>query len=173
MREPFPYHGAVPSSHTLNATGDGIPGAVPWSFFPIAMNISSRCEYACRAIVELGTRFDAQVTVTSQDIADRRHIPEKYLVHILLQLKRAGLVRSQRGSQGGYLLARPPEEIRLLDIVEAIDGGILDPLPVDDAGTSVLRGVWGDVAESIRAVLAETTVRHLMEKASSPDMYYI
>lgn len=137
------------------------------------MNISARCEYACRAIVELGSRFDAQTTVTSQEIADRRHIPEKYLVHILLQLKRAGLVRSQRGSQGGYILARPPEEVSLLDIVEAIDGGILDPLPVDDSGTSVLRPAWEEVAEGIRGVLAETTVRYLMEKASSAEMYYI
>ena len=137
------------------------------------MNISARCEYACRAVVELGSRFDAQATVTSQEIAERRSIPEKYLVHILLQLKRAGLVRSLRGAQGGYLLARAPEEVRLLDIVEAIDGGILDPLPADDPGSGVLRAAWRDVAERIRGVLAETTVRHLMEKASSADMYYI
>jgi Rrf2 family cysteine metabolism transcriptional repressor len=137
------------------------------------MNISARCEYATRAAVELGTRFDAQATVTAQEIADRRHIPEKYLVHILLQLKRAGLVRSQRGAQGGYLLARAPEEVRLLDIVEAIDGGILEPLPVDDAGSPSLRPAWRAVAEGIRQVLADTTVRHLMERASTAHMYYI
>lgn len=137
------------------------------------MNISARCEYACRAVVELGAHVAAQTTVTSLEIAERRFIPEKYLVHILLQLKRAGLVRSLRGSQGGYLLARPPEEVRLLDIVEAIDGGILDPLPVDDRGSSVLKPAWEDVAAGIRAVLAETTVRHLMDKASSANMYYI
>lgn len=137
------------------------------------MNISARCEYACRALVELGAHIDAQTTVTSQEIAERRHIPEKYLVHILLQLKHAGLVRSLRGAQGGYLLARPPEEVRLLDIVEAIDGGILDPLPVDDMGSNVLKPAWEHVAEGIRVVLAETTVRHLMEKASSANMYYI
>ena len=137
------------------------------------MNISARCDYACRAAVELGTRFDAQATVTAQEIAERRHIPEKYLVHILLQLKRAGLVRSQRGAQGGYMLGRPPEEVRLLDVVEAIDGGILDPLPVEDLGSEVLRPAWEEVANGIRAVLAETTIRHLMEKASSVHMYYI
>lgn len=137
------------------------------------MNISARCEYACRAAVELGSRFDAQTTVTAQEIAERRHIPEKYLVHILLQLKRAGLVRSLRGSQGGYLLARPPEEVRLLDVVEAIDGGILDPLPVDDLGSDFLKPAWEAVAGGIRGVLAETTIRRLMEKASNPNMYYI
>lgn len=137
------------------------------------MNISARCEYACRAAVELGLRHGAQTNMTSQDIAERRSIPEKYLVHILLQLKRAGIVRSVRGAQGGYLLARPPEEVRLLDIVEAIDGPTLDPLPVDDPDSDALKRAWEEVAERIRAVLAETTVRHLMEKASNIDMYYI
>lgn len=137
------------------------------------MNISARCEYACRAAVELGTRYHAHTTLTAQEIAERRHIPEKYLAQILLQLKRAGLVRSMRGAQGGYLLARPPEDLRLLDIVEAIDGGILDPLPVDDPGSPVLREAWAEVAEGIRRVLGETTVRNLMEKATTAEMYYI
>jgi Rrf2 family protein len=137
------------------------------------MNISARCEYACRALVELGTHFAAQQTVTSQEIAERRHIPEKYLVHILLQLKRAGLVRSLRGSQGGYLLSRAPEEVRLLDIVEAIDGTVLSPLPVEDRAASILKPVWEEVAEGIRRVLSGMTVRNLMEKAASDNMYYI
>lgn len=137
------------------------------------MNISARCEYACRALVELGTRFAAQQTVTSQEIAERRHIPEKYLVHILLQLKRAGLVRSLRGAQGGYLLGRAPDDVRLLDIIEAIDGAVLDPLPVEDVGSDVLRPAWAEIAEGIREVLASRTLRSLMEKAASDNMYYI
>lgn len=137
------------------------------------MNISARCEYACRAVVELGLRHAAQNTVTAQEIAERRRIPEKYLVHILLQLKRAGLVRSQRGAQGGYLLARPPEDVRLLDVVEAIDGAILDPLPVEDSGSDALRPAWKEVAVAIRGVLGETTIRQLMDKAATDNMYYI
>ena len=137
------------------------------------MNISARCEYACRALVELGNRYAAQQTVTAQEIAERRHIPEKYLVHILLQLKRAGIVRSLRGAQGGYLLGRDPGEVCLLDIVEAIDGAVLDPLPVDDAASDVLRPAWLEVAEGIRTVLRATSVRTLMDKASSDNMYYI
>ena len=137
------------------------------------MNISARCEYACRALVELGTHFAAQQTVTSQDIAERRHIPEKYLVHILLQLKRAGLVRSVRGAQGGYILVKEPDEIRLLDVVEAIDGSVLSPLPVEDRASDVLKPAWEEVAEGIRNVLAGTTIRHLIEKAASNNMYYI
>ncbi len=137
------------------------------------MNISARCEYACRASVELGGHFAAQQTVTSQEIAEKRHIPEKYLVHILLQLKRAGIVRSLRGAQGGYMLSRPPEEVRLLDIVEAIDGPILSPLPVEDCASEVLKPAWDEVAEGIRKVLGATTIRNLMEKFASDNMYYI
>jgi Rrf2 family protein len=136
------------------------------------MNISSRCEYACRAVVELALREHAGTPVTSQHVAEQRGIPEKYLVHILLQLKRAGIVRSIRGSQGGYLLGRSPDEITLLSIVRAIDGAVLDPLPVDDAHGRDLNGAWKEVAAGIEEVLSRVTVRDLMNRAQS-GMYYI
>lgn len=137
------------------------------------MNISSRCEYACRAVIELALHQESQETVTSVAIAEKRHIPEKYLVHILLQLKRAGVVRSVRGAQGGYMLSKPAEDITLLDIVQAIDGPILEPLPVDDAQSEELRPAWRQVAKGIARVLAHTTVRNIADGARNPDMYYI
>ncbi len=137
------------------------------------MNISSRCEYACRAMVELALHQESHETITSVAIAESRHIPEKYLVHILLQLKRAGLVRSVRGAQGGYLLSRIPEQVTLLDIVEAIDGPILSPLPVNDQVSAQMKPVWARAAAGIEDVLRSTTVREIMEQASRPDMYYI
>ena len=136
------------------------------------MNISSRCEYACRAVVELATREHETSPITATHIAERRGIPEKYLVHILLQLKRAGIVRSIRGSQGGYLLGRSPDDITLLDIVRAIDGAVLDPLPVDDAYGNDLRPAWKQVAKGIEDVLRIVTVRELAGGAHS-RMYYI
>jgi len=111
--------------------------------------------------------------VAAAALKKKRHIPEKYLVHILLQLKRAGLVRSVRGAQGGYLLAKPSEQITLLDLVQAIEGPILDPLPVGDAASAELKPAWLDVAQGIERVLAETTLRQIMEKASASHMYYI
>ena len=137
------------------------------------MNISSRCEYACRAVMELAVRQESQETVTSVSIAERRHIPEKYLVHILLQLKRVGLVRSVRGAQGGYMLSKPADEITLLDIVQAIDGPVLDPLPVDDMQSEELKPAWQRVAREIERILAKTTIRHIVDKTATPDMYYI
>ncbi|HRZ17439.1 MAG TPA: Rrf2 family transcriptional regulator, partial [Candidatus Hydrogenedentes bacterium] len=114
------------------------------------MNISARCEYACRAMAELALHHGDGAVITVQELANRRHIPEKYLVHILLQLKRAGLVASVRGAQGGYSLSESPDRITLLQIVAAIDGPVLTPLPVDEGDTlTLLYGLrklgWTDV----------------------------
>lgn len=137
------------------------------------MNISSRCEYACRAVVELARHENSDEPVTALAIAEKRGIPEKYLVHILLQLKRAGLVRSVRGAQGGYLLGRSPDDITLLDIVESIDGPVLDPLPVDDRSSADLAPTWREIARQVTAVLRAVTVRTILDSADTSHMYYI
>lgn len=136
------------------------------------MNISARCEYACRALVELAL-LPTGATITSGQIADRRHIPEKYLVHIMLQLKRAGLVRSIRGAQGGFTLGRQATDITLLDIVQAIDGPILHPLPVNDEWAEQLRPAWQEVAKSLSSLLRGITLQDVAHKASLTHMYYI
>ncbi len=137
------------------------------------MNISSRCEYACRAVLELARNDHNESPMTAVHIATLRDIPEKYLVHILLQLKRAGIVKSVRGAQGGYLLARTADSITLLDIVHAIDGPILDPLPVEDSGGSDLRPAWRAVGAEIERVLGEFTVNDILTRAGKGSMYYI
>ena len=137
------------------------------------MNISSRCEYACRAIVELALHESAARPCTVERIAESRHVPEKFLVHILLQLKRAGIVRSVRGARGGYLLARTPDDITLLDIVRAVDGPVLDPLPVKDAGSQDMAPAWREVGLGIEKVLQATTVRNILDRAAKSSMFYI
>ena len=137
------------------------------------MNISSRCEYACRAIIELALNEGSDQPVAAPAIAEKRNIPGKYLVHILIQLKRAGLVRSVRGAQGGYMLCRPAEDINLMDIVEAIDGPILDPLPIGDNAGKDLEPAWKDAAEEIEKVLRSYRVRDIIDNASQANMYYI
>jgi Rrf2 family protein len=137
------------------------------------MNISSRCEYACRAMIELARQESVAEPTTALSIADKRHIPEKYLVHILLQLKRAGLVRSVRGAQGGYLLSQSPDSITLRDIVQAIDGPVLHPLPVDDEGGKDLEPTWREVADGIEKMLESFTLRDMLTRADKVPMYYI
>lgn len=137
------------------------------------MNISARCEYACRAMTELSRTHESRAPMTSLTIAEARGIPEKYLVHILLQLKRAGLVHSVRGAQGGYVLARPPEHVTLFDIVKAIDGPVLEPLPVSGHEADELKEVWRGAAAGIQRVLENITLQHMCDRVRKSDMYYI
>lgn len=137
------------------------------------MNISSRCEYACRALIELARVHHTQAPITATVIAERRRIPEKYLVHILLQMKRVGLIRSLRGAQGGYMLAKPPEKITLLDIVEAIDGPVLQPQAGDREEAKDLEPVWKDAARRVENALRETSLRDIVEQVTASNMYYI
>lgn len=137
------------------------------------MNISSRCEYGCRAVLELARREHADGPVSSSIIAENRAIPEKYLVHILLQLKRAEIVDSVRGPKGGYLLARSPEKISLKDIIQAVDGPVLGQLPVDGRGSEDLRVAWEALAPEVEQVFSDVTVQGLIDQTSQSDMYYI
>ena len=137
------------------------------------MNISSRCEYACRALVELASVADGKSPLPAVNIAERRGIPEKFLVHILLSLKKAGIVRSVRGAQGGYRLAKKPDEITVGDIIRAIDGPVLDPLPAESPGGEDLAPAWRELAQGIDAVLDRVSVQDLKDGASKTNMYYI
>lgn len=81
------------------------------------MKVSARIDYACRALLELSLHWPSQYPLQVLEIAGRQKIPAKFLVHILIELKKMGLVQSIRGQRGGYVLARSPGEIRLSQIV--------------------------------------------------------
>jgi Rrf2 family transcriptional regulator, cysteine metabolism repressor len=137
------------------------------------MNISSRCEYGYRAVLELALHAQSDEPVIIETIAERRGIPEKFLVHILLQLKRAGIVRSVRGAKGGYMLAKSPDTITFLDIIEAIDGPIVTSPPAKDNGSSDFESAWHEITCNIGQILSETTIRKALDMASQNSMYYI
>src|SRR6266540_1014099 len=87
----------------------------------VAMKVSTRGDYACRALLSLALHgLDRPTSV--KEIAERTALPQPYLEQILLAVKGAGLVRSKRGVGGGYVLARPPAEITLADVIAAVDG---------------------------------------------------
>lgn len=124
---------------------------------PDAMRVSTRGDYASRALLSLALH-GGDTPVSVRDIAARTGLPQPYLEQILLALKGAGLVRSKRGVGGGYVLARSPEEITLGDIVSAVDGPITlgdfgaphTDGACDHEGQCVLLAVWGDTAEHMR-----------------------
>jgi Rrf2 family protein len=137
------------------------------------MRVSTRGDYACRALLSLTLHADESGPTSVRDIAERTALPQPYLEQILLALKGAGLVRSKRGVGGGYVLARPPEEIRLSEIVSAVDGPIAlgdfgEPHQngaCDHEGQCVLTAVWNEAGEYMRAHLASYTLASIAEMA--------
>jgi len=125
------------------------------------VKVSTRGDYASRALLSLALHADASVPTSVRDIAERTGLPQPYLEQILLALKGAGLVRSKRGVGGGYVLARDPHEITLSDIVSAVDGPIVagdfgEPHTngaCDHEGQCVLLAIWGDAGEHMRRFL--------------------
>lgn len=137
------------------------------------MNISSRCDYACRAISELAQLAPDVPTMTATAIAEKRNIPENYLVHILLELKKAGLLASVRGAQGGYRLAKKPSEITLLAIVLAVDGPLMTPPPCADDSSDELATAWKSATGQIEKVLDSITVESIVDTTDKANMYFI
>jgi Rrf2 family protein len=99
------------------------------------MRISAKAEYACLAVIELARSGTNGTPRRVREIAEAQGIPDRYLVHILLQLKVAGIVQSARGSDGGYHLVRRAEDISVADIIQVIDGPA-DPLCRTDSPTA-------------------------------------
>ena len=146
------------------------------------MRVSAKAEYACRAVLELTRYNDKAEVIHISDIAVRQSIPEKYLVQILLQLQRAGLVRSKRGATGGYSLARAPAEISLGDVIRAMDGALISIESLSDgaemtdqlSGQHVLKNVWMEVQERLGDIMDGITFEHISKQAQkSLSMYYI
>jgi Rrf2 family protein len=127
------------------------------------VRVSAKADYALRACVELASAEDG-VHIKGERIAQAQEVPLKFLENILGDLRHAGLVRSQRGVEGGYWLARPASEITLADVIRAVEGPLANvrgvrPEAIEYAGSAEpLRNVWVAVRASLRAVLEETTL---------------
>ncbi len=132
----------------------------------LGMRLSARADYALRAAIELASATDGHVT--ADRIARAQQIPGKFLETILTQLRRAGLIRSQRGPEGGFWLARPAAEISLAEIIRAIDGPLLGvrgerPENIDYPGAArPLQEVWIALRANERAILEEVTLAHIV-----------
>lgn len=140
------------------------------------MRISARCDYACRALLELSLHWPDKAPVHIQEISDKQEVPEQYLVQILIQLKRLGLVTSSRGKEGGYNLARSPEDIRLGGVMTAISG---DLLPMADSALrkeSVFVGIWKEVEGVMEDILGRVSFADISRKLTQKEkviMYQI
>ncbi len=143
------------------------------------MKISAKTEYACVAMLELAAHYSTGQPVRVRGIAERHGIPSRFLVQILLQLKGAGLVASVRGAAGGYRMVRPPNEVSLGQVMEAIDGNgeeeISTAASPDSSVVRVLMDTWRDVRAIQREALNKISLAELLERAKDQEgqMFFI
>jgi Rrf2 family protein len=127
------------------------------------VRISAKVDYALRAVVELAAAGSDQ-PVKGERIAQAQEIPLKFLENILSELRHAGIVRSQRGVEGGYWLARPAAEISVADVIRAVEGPLANvrgirPEQLEYGGSAgPLRDVWIALRASLRSVLEEVSL---------------
>jgi Rrf2 family protein len=127
------------------------------------MHVTAKADYAVRAVVEL-VGSDQEAPRKVEDLAKAQAIPPSFLENILTQLRSAGIVRSQRGPEGGYWLARPAEELLLAEVIRAVDGPLVGvrgqrPEEVEYTGAaSCLQQVWIALRANLRAVLERVSV---------------
>ena len=126
------------------------------------LSITTKSPYAVRALVELA-RMGGLAPVPIGELARRRDIPVQFLEQLFAVLRRAGILRSQRGVKGGYAFARPPGEVTVLDVVELLDG------PVGGGA----EGVFADAATAARDVLARSTIADLLERENRAAGAYV
>ncbi len=147
------------------------------------MKLSTRGRYGTRALLELALHY-REGMVPLKDIAQRQQISLQYLEHLITPLVTAGIVLSIRGPRGGVSLAKPPEAIRLSEVIQLLEGSIApvacvnDPKYCSRSDFCVTRDIWGELKEVIEGFLESTTLQDLVERHKKKEqsevvMYHI
>ena len=147
------------------------------------MKLSTRGRYATRALLDLALHQE-EGPVLLKDIARRQQISIRYLEHLVTPLIAGGLIRSTRGAKGGVWLIRPPEEIKLSDVIQLVEGSLSpvecvdNPEICDRSAFCVTRDVWSELKRAINKVLESKTLQDLVEQQRQKEpaelaMYHI
>jgi Rrf2 family protein len=145
----------------------------------ILLELPSKVEYALLALLEMASQTDGKTPVTVNEITAKHPIPERYLEQILANLRRGGLLKSQRGAKGGYILAKAPDEITLLDVVTSIEGDREANSDAEDLTIErkLIRETWQKANLSAQAILKQHTLKSLCQEREAylqkGLMYYI
>jgi Rrf2 family protein len=149
------------------------------------VHISAKADYAMRALLTLAAQEDG-ASITADRLAKAQGLPVKFLENILVDLRRAGLVSSQRGAEGGYRLARPATDVTAADVIRFVDGPLAEVRGLRPEATSYagpaehLQEVWVAARASLRSVLESVTLAdiaaghlppHVAELAAAPDAW--
>jgi Rrf2 family protein len=143
------------------------------------MVFSAKTEYGLVSLLELATIHGQGGVLQVGEIAQRQGIPDRYLEQMLTSLRRAGILRSIRGPKGGYRLARPPAEIRVSEVVDALEGEVLQRAggSRDSAEFLVLQELENRLERTRQRILEDTTLQQLLDErerlAQAQAMYFI
>lgn len=133
------------------------------------MRVSTKSDYALRALIEIAAHSDED-PVSAEELGRRQQIPRGFLQAILADLRRAGIVLSQRGQAGGWRLAKPAAEVSVADVIRAVDGPLVsvydlrpESVQYNEAAGS-LQQVWIAARHALRGVFEEVTIQHLADR---------
>jgi Rrf2 family protein len=132
-----------------------------------------KLEYACRALVQLAKRYEGSGVTSIEELANLEKIPAKYLAQILSELRNGGLVESRRGKQGGYLLARSPDQISISDVISLIESEMFSESSrvSGDSGEAIAKA-WAEIQERFEEIVRSITLAELAA-CENQEMYYI
>jgi len=147
------------------------------------MKLSTKGRYGTRALLELALNQENE-PVLLRDIATRQQISLPYLEHLITPLIAGGIVRSTKGPRGGVSLARPPEEIKLSEVIQLLEGSVAPVDCIDNPGicsrssSCATRDIWSELKKAMNEVLESTTLKDLVERQKKKErpeevMYYI
>ncbi|MCD6472826.1 RrF2 family transcriptional regulator [Candidatus Aerophobetes bacterium] len=133
------------------------------------MKLSTKGRYGTRAMIDLALHY-GQGPILLKDIAKRQKISDKYLEHMITSLRIAGLINSIRGAHGGYILAKPPAQIKLSQVIKALEGSIApvecvdDPKTCSQANLCITRGIWTEIKRAMDRILESVSLQDLVKQ---------
>jgi Rrf2 family protein len=142
------------------------------------VKISTRSRYGLRLLYELAKRKDVK-PVFLNEIAKQQDVSEKYLSKLVIPLRSAGIIRSSRGAHGGYVLARKPAEISLLEVIEVLEGSISliecmdDPAACERSDCCSARPVWKGLEQVMRDYCSGVSLESMIEKGEASGFSYV
>lgn len=139
------------------------------------MKLSVKSDYAARAVIGLARHYQSGGALKVEELAGENGIPANYLVQILIELKARQIVKSVRGKEGGYLLARPPAQITLGDVLRCVHGSVFDSPALTDAHCPPeLRAAWKKLQTALDETSDAITFQQLLDDSVDKEkMYYI
>jgi Rrf2 family transcriptional regulator, cysteine metabolism repressor len=147
------------------------------------MKLSTKGRYGTRALLDLALR-ETNEPVPLKDIARRQEIQIRYLEHLITPLIGAGIIRTHRGNRGGISLAKSPGDIKLSEVIQALEGSIClvdcvdDPDSCERSASCVTRDIWDRMEKAMKDVLEKTTLKDLVERQrkkdqAEPSVHYV